>query len=343
MTAGGANARASLGMTNGMLPLVLALCTAAAVGSAACDGELDHCAMEPTMVSSWHGLSNDRHDLEVIVTLGTWVTGEQICIDWLASGAGFERLTYLAPGARAIQTDHELLLLEAASSSWAVLASASQGSKYEAELRCPTGCEFRLQPEVQYFESPPTSPSVRVKRQPLPPKSPSAARVELWLRGEEWNQWLCDELEEALVSLLRLRQPPVFVETHAGGSKVFLVVDLLDGSEDASEAAVFRLEQLLATPHSREAKSVVARLQSDVRLLVGEQWEVVDPSSASASLSRRNFRSAPAMVAGLAFGGAALLAAAYRALAQPARHHYVRQHGFRLVAPEMEELAPLEG
>lgn len=207
---------------------------------------------------------------------------------------------------------------------WSVLASAGQGSTYEAELRCPVGCEFRLQPEVQLFaqQQPPAGPVTRTKRPALPVKPPAAARVELWLRGDEWNRWLRDEFEEALEHMLHLPRPPAFVETHTGATRVFLIVDLLEANDEAATAAAHRLVHMISALSRDGAGGVLGRLETEVRLLVDDRWELVD---AQASASGRQ-SALPAMLARLAFGGAGVVATAYAYLSWPSRP---QRQGFR--------------
>lgn len=164
-------------------------------------------------------------------------------------------------------------------SAWSVLATASQGTTYEAEhLDCPSGCEFRLQPEIQTFGQSPVGPSVSVQRPMLPAKPQTAARVELWLRGVEWNHWLRDELEDELVRLLRLPRAPSFVEVHVGATKVFLIVDLLDQSEETATSAAYHLVHMLSEPRRASVAGAAKRLDSDVRLLVDGRWDLIDIS-----------------------------------------------------------------
>ena len=162
---------------------------------------------------------------------------------------------------------------------WSVLATASQGTTYEVErLNCPSGCEFRLQPEIQAFEQSPVGPSVSVQPPTLPAKPQAAARVQLWLRGVEWNHWLRDEVQDELVRLLRLPRAPSFVEVHVGATKVFMVVDLLDQSEEAATSAAYHLVHVLSGTGRASIGGAAKRLESDVRLLVDGRWDVVDIS-----------------------------------------------------------------
>lgn len=214
---------------------------------------------------------------------------------------------------------------------WSVLASAGQGSTYEAELRCPAGCEFRLQPEVQLFaQQPPAGPVTRTQRPALPAKPPAAARVELWLRGDEWNRWMRDELEEAFVRMLHLPRPPVFVETHTGATRVFLIVDLLEVNEEAATEAARRLVHMISALNRDGAGGVTGRLEAEVRLLVDDRWELVD---ARASAPGRH-STLPAMVSRLAFGAAGVVATAYACLSWPSRP---QRQGFHK-APTTEDV-----
>jgi hypothetical protein len=145
-------------------------------------------------------------------------------------------------------------------------------------LNCPSGCEFRLQPEIQAFEQSPVGPSVSVQRPTLLAKPQAAARVELWLRGVEWNHWLRDEVQDELVRLLRLPRAPSFVEVHVGATKVFMVVDLLDQSEEAATSAAYHLVHVLSEPGRASVGGAAMRLESDVRLLVDGRWDLVDVS-----------------------------------------------------------------
>ena len=165
-------------------------------------------------------------------------------------------------------------------SAWSVLATASQGTNYEVErLNCPSGCEFRLQPEIQAFEQSPVGPSISVQRPTLPAKPQTAARVELWLRGVEWNHWLRDEVQDELVRLLHLPRAPSFVEVHVGATKVFMIVDLLDQSEEAATSAAYHLVHVLSDSRRASVVGAAMRLESDVRLLVDGRWDLVDISS----------------------------------------------------------------
>ena len=163
--------------------------------------------------------------------------------------------------------------------AWSVLATASQGTTYEVErLNCLSGCEFRLQPEIQAFEQSPVGPSVSVQRPTLPAKPQTAARVELWLRGVEWNHWLRDEMQDELVRLLHLPRAPSFVEVHVGATKVFMIVDLLDQSEEAATSAAYHLVHVLSDSRRASVVGAAMRLESDVRLLVDGRWDLVDIS-----------------------------------------------------------------
>ena len=198
-------------------------------------------------------------------------------------------------------------------SAWSVLATASQGTNYEVErLNCPSGCEFRLQPEIQAFEQSPVGPSISVQRPTLPAKPETAARVELWLRGVEWNHWLRDELEDELVRLLRLPRAPSFVEVHVGATKVFLIVDLLHQSDEAATNAAYHLVHVLSETRRASVAGAAKRLDSAVRVLVDGRWDLIDISLHHDALPREGTSMASYLAIG--FVGLAIAVCAKRKL-----------------------------
>ena len=156
--------------------MMLAGAVLADASSSACVGSLDACAMRPTAVTSWHGLSAGRHDLEVVVTLGTWVTGAQLCIDWAASGARSERLTYLAPGARAVSMQPERLLVELGqqdpSSPSLVLRLRTDRLEPGDTLHFRCADELTAQLAPSPLLPPPSPPPTPSPPPPLPPPPP---------------------------------------------------------------------------------------------------------------------------------------------------------------------------
>ena len=85
-------------------------------------------------------------------------------------------------------------------------------------------------------------------------------------------------MQDELVRLLRLSRAPSFVEVHVGATKVFMVVDLLDQSEEVATSAVYHLVHVLSESGRASVGGAAKRLESDVRLLVDGRWDVVDIS-----------------------------------------------------------------
>ena len=136
---------------------------------------------------------------------------------------------------------------------WQVLGTASQASTYAAErLRCGSrdktaGCEFKLRPDVHGFgEGDLDGPSTFLHNAKLPPITPSAVRVELKLRGEEWNSLLRSAFNRLLAARLGLREEPEVVEAHPSAGDLFVVVDLRHWAREAAQEAAQQMADLLA-------------------------------------------------------------------------------------------------
>jgi hypothetical protein len=134
---------------------------------------------------------------------------------------------------------------------WRVLGTGESASYYTAErLKCPpAGCEFKLRPDVHNFAGGGAvleGQSVLVHNKPLPPIANSAARVELKLRGAEWNSLLRTQLLTELREQLRLRAKPEFIEAQASSraSNTFVIVDLVDDAR--GHIAAQRLANLVS-------------------------------------------------------------------------------------------------
>ena len=122
---------------------------------------------------------------------------------------------------------------------WQVLGTGLQGSTVTVEqLRCPKiGCEIKLRPDVSAFAGTFEGPSVVVHNAQLPPLAPGDARVEVRLRGVEWNSLVRAEFRSDLQAQLSLHQEAELVESHvnAHAGDTSVVVDL-KGPEAASAA-----------------------------------------------------------------------------------------------------------
>ena len=149
-------------------------------------------------------------------------------------------LTWTVFGSIADQPDEDV-------SAWSVLATLGQGLQPSVDrMRCPSsGCKFRLRPDVPTFDDDDLSlmgPVMVAHNTPLPSRPSDAARVEILLKGIDWNSLQRRELRRTLERKLDLPQEPTVVEEHTFPGGVYMIVDLLAAStEDADRAA-----QLLA-------------------------------------------------------------------------------------------------
>ena len=159
-----------------------------------------------------------------------------------------------------------LARLEGRGKAWEVLGTAVQGSSYHIErLRCPTeGCSFKLRPDIQLWESQNAdSPSVLAFNAALPTHgSPtSGVRIELRLKGIEWNSLLRQQFRVELAAQLRVSIDNFkVIETHIGASHVYVVVDLSAATAATAAAAAQRLADLLDDGRLAEVNAQLARL-----------------------------------------------------------------------------------
>ena len=131
---------------------------------------------------------------------------------------------------------------------WQVLGSAPQGTSYAVEaLRCPpSGCHFRLRPDVHLWdEQLLDGPVSTVRNLALPTHDWTLdARIEMRLYGTEWNSLLRHQLRTEIASELGIDEPEV-VEAHVSAVDVAVVLDLKARQPGAARDAAQRLAALV--------------------------------------------------------------------------------------------------
>jgi len=135
--------------------------------------------------------------------------------------------------------------------TWTVLASLGQGLQHSVDrMRCPSnGCKFRLRPAVNAFDDGEKlllGTTVVKQNGALPPRPEAAARIELLLKGVEWNSLRRRELRRTLAQKLELKQEPAVIEEHAFPGGVYVILDLLSTDKDAASEAAQALAALLS-------------------------------------------------------------------------------------------------
>jgi len=164
---------------------------------------------------------------------------------------------------------------------WQVLGTGTQGSTFAVEqLRCPKlGCEFKLRADVGTFAGALETQSLVVHNAKLPELMPDEVRVELRLRGVEWNSLLRAHFRTRLAALLRQREEPevleAYVNVHESSTSV-----VLDLSGPRSDQVAQRLADLISEGGLGESGSVLTRVQRNAGVLrqtTGGDWMPVLP------------------------------------------------------------------
>jgi len=164
---------------------------------------------------------------------------------------------------------------------WQVLGTGLQGSTFAVEqLRCPKlGCEFKLRADVSAFAGTLETETLVVHNAKLPTLMPDEVRVELRLRGVEWNSLIRAHFRKQLAAVLGQREEPEILEAYANVHEGSTSV-VLDLSGRWSTQAAQRLSDLIFEGILGDPGSVLKRVQRSTgvsRQTVSGEWIPVVP------------------------------------------------------------------